>query len=153
MTPFEQRVPTLRAPALVFCVLCSVLPTPGAWADGDSFFNGHGIEPTRGSLNAPPFEHIDPLTGNVVLNFTDLTLPGDGGFDLRIQRTYNSLLCEHVSLCMAVPFQTLTSNLQNWDARVPEGLLMSSRRASFVEVVAQRTDPIRTAACPTSVTK
>ena len=53
-------------------------------------FDARGLNAKRGSENPLPFEHIDPLTGNLTLTFTDLTLPGDGGFDLRLQRTYNS---------------------------------------------------------------
>ncbi|MCB2215199.1 MAG: hypothetical protein KQH59_03975 [Desulfobulbaceae bacterium] len=35
-------------------------------------------------------EHIDPYTGQLDLTYTDLYLPGDGGLDLRIMRTYKS---------------------------------------------------------------
>lgn len=37
-----------------------------------------------------PWEHVDPFTGNVILRFTDVVLPGNAGFDLVVQRTYNS---------------------------------------------------------------
>jgi hypothetical protein len=37
-----------------------------------------------------PFEHIDALTGSLVLTFTDLVLPGNGGHNFVWQRTYNS---------------------------------------------------------------
>lgn len=52
--------------------------------------DARGFHPQREPFSQLPFEHIDPLTGNVLLTFTDLVLPGDAGFDLRIQRTYNS---------------------------------------------------------------
>ncbi|SHI16892.1 DUF6531 domain-containing protein, partial [Desulfofustis glycolicus] len=35
-------------------------------------------------------EQIDPYTGQLDLTYTDLYLPGDGGLDLRIMRTYKS---------------------------------------------------------------
>jgi Domain of unknown function (DUF6531) len=35
-------------------------------------------------------EEIDPLTGNLNLTYTDLHLPGNGGLDLEIVRTYKS---------------------------------------------------------------
>src|SRR5262249_20738315 len=37
-----------------------------------------------------PFEHIDTLAGGLTLTFTDLVLPGNAGFDLKFQRSYNS---------------------------------------------------------------
>lgn len=56
----------------------------------DPVFDARGFDPHRSFFNQVPFEHIDPLTGNVLLTFVDLVLPGNAGFDLRIQRTYNS---------------------------------------------------------------
>jgi YD repeat-containing protein len=56
----------------------------------DPIFDNKGFSRTRELISQLPFEHIDPMTGNVLLTFTDLELPGNAGFDLRIQRTYNS---------------------------------------------------------------
>jgi hypothetical protein len=89
MAPSEERAALLSVSTLPVALVVALLSAP-AQADGLAFFNARGIDPTRGSVSELPFEHIDPLTGNLVLNFTDLTLPGDGGFDLRIQRTYSS---------------------------------------------------------------
>lgn len=35
-------------------------------------------------------ESVAPFTGNLSLVHTDLVLPGNGGFDLKVQRVYNS---------------------------------------------------------------
>ena len=35
-------------------------------------------------------EKIDPYTGSLSLTYTDLTLPGNGGLDLSIVRTYRN---------------------------------------------------------------
>jgi RHS repeat-associated protein len=35
-------------------------------------------------------EYINPFAGNLILSHTDIVLPGKGGLDLKIQRTYNS---------------------------------------------------------------
>ena len=51
-----------------------------------------------------PFEHIDPLNGNLLLAYTDLSLPGNAGFDLKIQRTYNSKIFANY------PFGTLDAD-------------------------------------------
>jgi hypothetical protein len=53
-------------------------------------FDARGFSPNRPTSTHLPFEHVDPLTGNLLLVFTDLALPGNAGFDLVIQRTYNS---------------------------------------------------------------
>ena len=49
-----------------------------------------GAPPNHGSLSFFPWEHIDGFTGNAVLSFQDLLLPGPGGFNLVVTRTYNS---------------------------------------------------------------
>ena len=50
-----------------------------------------GFQPNRDYLALQPFETIDTLSGNIVLTFTDLTLPANGGRALTFTRTYNSL--------------------------------------------------------------
>jgi hypothetical protein len=61
----------------------------------DPIFDAKGFDPEREFLSELPFEHVDPMTGNLLLTFTDLTLPGNAGFDLRVQRTYNSKIYEN----------------------------------------------------------
>ena len=70
-------------------IAVAVLGLSGA-AVADEVFDAAGFNPNRDYFSALPFEHVDPMTGNLVLTFTDLVLPGNAGFDLRIQRTYNS---------------------------------------------------------------
>jgi hypothetical protein len=53
-------------------------------------YDAQGFQPGRDYLSELPFEHIDTMTGNVLLTFTDLSLPGNAGFDLNIVRAYNS---------------------------------------------------------------
>ncbi|WP_298269791.1 choice-of-anchor D domain-containing protein [Geobacter sp.] len=71
--------------------VCYVLLTGNAFAfDTDPFYD------QRVKQDAPPIEavneHIDPFSGNLYLVQTDLHLPGNGGLDLAIMRTYNSLI-------------------------------------------------------------
>jgi YD repeat-containing protein len=60
----------------------------------DPIFDAKGAPPNREMLSQLSFEHVDPMTGNLLLTFTDLVLPGNAGFDLKIQRTYNSKIYE-----------------------------------------------------------
>jgi YD repeat-containing protein len=61
-----------------------------AIALADQVFDAWGFNQNRDYFSQLPYEHIDPMTGNLLLTFTDVVLPGNAGFDLRIQRTYNS---------------------------------------------------------------
>jgi YD repeat-containing protein len=56
----------------------------------NDIFDATGFDRKRETFTQLPYEHIDPMTGNLILTFTDLVLPGNAGFDLKIQRTYNS---------------------------------------------------------------
>jgi hypothetical protein len=44
----------------------------------------------EGPLGRTGFEQLDVKTGNLILSFTELALPGHHGKDLAFQRTYNS---------------------------------------------------------------
>lgn len=59
-------------------------------AAADPVYDARGYNPSRAYFQGVPFERIDPMTGNLMLSFTDLRLPGNAGFDLVIARTYNS---------------------------------------------------------------
>jgi hypothetical protein len=49
-----------------------------------------GFSGQHGTYSALPYEHVDPLSGNLIVTVTDLALPGNAGLDLRVTRTYNS---------------------------------------------------------------
>jgi hypothetical protein len=68
----------------------AVLAGTVASAALDPVFDNRGFSPHREFARYLPFEHFDPLTGNLVLTFTDVVLPGNAGFDLKIQRVYNT---------------------------------------------------------------
>ena len=58
--------------------------------DPAEIYDAPGLHPHRETLSSIPNEHIDPFTGGLILSFEDIRLPGNGGLDLVIQRTYNS---------------------------------------------------------------
>ena len=49
-----------------------------------------GLQPNRDYLALQPFEAIDTATGNLILRFEDLRLPGNNGLDLVVERAYNA---------------------------------------------------------------
>jgi len=58
--------------------------------NNEDLYDASGIDSHRETLSSISEEHIDPFTGGLTLSNVDLTLPGNGGLDLVIQRTFNS---------------------------------------------------------------
>ena len=58
-------------------------PIPG-------FYQEPGLSPNRDYVNQQMHEHIDPFTGKLQLHYVDLFVPGNGGLDIKVQRSYNS---------------------------------------------------------------
>lgn len=56
-----------------------------------SFYEEPGLSPNRDYVNQQANEYIDPFTGKLQLHYVDLFIPGNGGLDIKIQRSYNSL--------------------------------------------------------------
>ena len=56
----------------------------------DDIYDAPGLDTHRETLSSIPEEHIDPFTGGLTLSHVDFRLPGNGGLDLVIQRTFNS---------------------------------------------------------------
>jgi RHS repeat-associated protein len=54
------------------------------------FYKDPGIYPNRDYVNQHVSEHVDPFTGALQIHSTDVFLPGNGGFDLKVIRSYNS---------------------------------------------------------------
>lgn len=80
----------IRVCLKLFLLLTFLLPS-FVFADGDDpLYDAAGLNPYREALSNTDFEHIDPFTGGLVLNFEDMRLPGNGGLDLVVQRSYNS---------------------------------------------------------------
>ena len=79
----------MRLRTVVVCLLAMAL-VPGLARAQDPVYDASGAQYGRGFFAPLPFEHIDVVTGNVFLSFTDLSLPGNGGLGLSVVRTYNS---------------------------------------------------------------
>ncbi len=54
------------------------------------FYREPGINPNRSYINKSFNEHIDPFSGGLQQHSVDIHLPGNGGFDLSVMRSYNS---------------------------------------------------------------
>lgn len=54
------------------------------------FYAEPGRNPFREPVQTHGTENIDPFSGNLNLSYVDLLVPGNGGFDIKIRRHYNS---------------------------------------------------------------
>ena len=77
---------------LLLLLLVSVLVNPSdLFAMGENY-DETGFRSNRTYIRYLPQEFVNPFSGNLILSYTDIVLPGNGGLDLKIQRTYNSKL-------------------------------------------------------------
>src|SRR5882672_5114158 len=69
------------------------IPQPSsAQTDPDQgYYKEPGIYPTRDYINQNASEHVDPFTGRLQLHYVDLFIPGNGGLNLEIRRSYTSV--------------------------------------------------------------
>lgn len=74
-----------------------------------------GLNPFRDQVSANASEFIDPFSGVLHLRHVDLFIPGNGGLDIKIQRTYNS---NAVYLSRKTP-ANIAPNLTQHPARTP----------------------------------
>ena len=54
------------------------------------FYRSPGISPDREYIGQNFHEYIDPFSGALQLHYIDIQIPGNGGFDLKVERSYNS---------------------------------------------------------------
>ena len=68
----------------------SLIACNGAVAAGmPDFYEEPGLNPAR-SLHQTDFDAVDPFTGKLQLHHTDILIPGNGGMDLAVTRSYTS---------------------------------------------------------------
>lgn len=58
-------------------------PIPG-------YYQEPGLSPNRDYTNQHAQETVDPFSGKLQLHYVDLMLPGNGGMDIKVQRSYSS---------------------------------------------------------------
>lgn len=75
---------------LIFFVLYACVSSAHAQRVVPDFYKEAGLYPTRDYVNQHIEEHIDPFTGSLQIHSTDVFVPGQGGMDIRVQRSYNS---------------------------------------------------------------
>ncbi len=74
----------------IFLLATMTVGTSHAQEAIPDFYRDPGINPNRSYVNQSFNEHIDPFTGSLQQHYVDVHLPGNGGFDLSVVRSYNS---------------------------------------------------------------
>ena len=77
--------------AILFCFV--TLPL-AVFAEGElipDYYEEAGIPAARDVLNQNASEYIDPFSGTLNLQYVDLEIPGNGGMDIKIQRSYANI--------------------------------------------------------------
>jgi hypothetical protein len=85
-TPGSHRVALLAAIGLLLTLSGSV---GRMQAPPSASYGPPGFRPERGYFGQAPWEKIDMVNGDLLLSFTDLSLPGSAGMNLNIVRTYD----------------------------------------------------------------
>ncbi|MEO7702078.1 MAG: DUF6531 domain-containing protein, partial [Opitutus sp.] len=81
---------------LAFLAALCALSATSALADGvgepiPSFYQEPGPASKRATNRQHANERVDPFTGKLQWHFVDLYVPGNGGLDIKVQRSYSSL--------------------------------------------------------------
>jgi hypothetical protein len=71
--------------------LAAIALQPALGEEIRDYYSEPGINPFKETLNQNFNEHIDPFSGTLQLKYTDIHVPGNGGMDININRTYTSL--------------------------------------------------------------
>ena len=72
---------------LILLLPATLLATTG---NDESIHGDTGVDSTHAHYSTAFNELIDPFSGSLYLTYTDFRLPGNGGLDLVIHRTYDS---------------------------------------------------------------
>lgn len=70
------------------CVLCAAAVVQATTAYFPDYYTEPGIRQDKSYDSVADYEDIDPFGGTVKLHHVDLFLPGDGGADITIERSY-----------------------------------------------------------------
>ena len=75
----------------IFVFVCFVFSSFVTAEETRDYYAEPGLNPFQETVNQHFNEHIDPFGGTLQLKYTDMVIPGNGGMDIRINRSYVSL--------------------------------------------------------------
>ncbi|WP_265705497.1 RHS repeat domain-containing protein [Verminephrobacter aporrectodeae] len=103
-------------------ILCASAAVANAQEVIPDFYKEPGIQPGRDFVNQSHHENIDPFTGSLQRHYVDIRIPGNGGLDLKIIRSYNSS-----NINSANPAQPRTT--AGWGWTIHFGRILKARDA------------------------
>ncbi len=83
------RICGRRVALFALALAVALTSAPAIAQTGASATAETGFRPNRDYFSLQPWESIDTASGNLVLTFADLVLPGNGG-GVRFERVYNN---------------------------------------------------------------
>ena len=114
-----------RTLVAAFSAILFAAPVARAQEALPDFYKEPGIYPNRDYVNQHFTEHVDPFTGALQLHSVDVFLPGPGGFDLKVVRSFNS-----ARINPANPADAATRSLAGLGWTVHFGRVLKSRNSS-----------------------
>jgi hypothetical protein len=117
---------------LALATLWSALIAVNAQEVIPDFYIGLGLDSNRSSVNQNFNEHSDPFNGSPQLHCVDTNVPGNGGFDVQVTRSYNSATCTVAPPYAALLYErmTRTATLSFSGEAGPSRLRSDERRLS-----------------------
>ena len=114
-----MKKPCIKVGFAAMALACLAAASAGRAQTEELVISNYDIPgvPTKRTLEAQHAqERIDPYTGKVQWHFLDFSIPGNGGFDLNVQRSYNSLwpsIAEPAPECEPPQRRECMRNLRN----------------------------------------
>lgn len=75
----------------LFLLISFIVFSNLSFANMPDYYSEPGLNPFRDNNNQQEYENVDPFTGKLQLHHTDAFIPGNGGLDLKVIRSYTSM--------------------------------------------------------------
>ncbi len=119
-------------------LLAAALGAPAQQVVPD-FYKEAGLYPTREYFNQHVQEHIDPFNGSLQIHSVDVFIPGQGGLDLRVLRSYNS---NNINPANPAALETQSHVGLGWNIHFGRVLRLGSNPLCGINSADGRDDPV-----------
>lgn len=81
----------MRIARIAFLLISACMSMSGAAQVVPDYYEEPGLNPMREQVAQNAVEYVDPFSGTLILRYVDMTVPGNGGMDIKVQRTYTTV--------------------------------------------------------------